>query len=113
MGLVLAAPVPISTVRRWAGAEQSHASSSLALWDTDADRSIPVSGWAGVPKYPKLMLASGKKLYCLTSDNGQLPAPGLKTRLGYAITVCRSPSQTRGFLGCPEELPGDPVLLWL
>lgn len=88
MGLGLAAPVPVSTVEGWAGAEQSHASSFLALWDTDVDCSLSVSGWARVPKYPKLMLASGKKPNCLTSDDEQLPSDWQGTILGFVSAVC-------------------------
>lgn len=71
------------------GLEQSHASSSLALWDTDADCLIPVSGLAGGPKYPKLMLASEKKLYCLTSDDGQLASAQQGEILVSISAVCR------------------------
>ena len=71
------------------GLEQSHASSSLALWNTDADCLIPVSGWAGVLKYPKLMLTSGKNLYCLMNDDGRLAGAQQGTILGSISAVCR------------------------
>lgn len=71
------------------GLEQSHASSSPALWDMDADCPIPVSDWARMPKYPKSMLAPGKKLYCLTRDDGQLAGAQQGTISGSISAVCR------------------------
>lgn len=72
------------------GLEQSHTSSSPAPWDVDADCPIPVSGWAGVPKYPKIMLASGNKLCCLImSDGGRLAGVRQGAILVSISGVCR------------------------
>lgn len=80
--------LPHPPLLRGDGLEQNHASSSPALWDVDADCPIPLSGWAAVPKYPKLMLASGKKFYCLVSDNGQLAGAQQGAVLGSISAAC-------------------------